>query len=58
MVKILFYKKGVPIINPCLYETLGVKSNANKKQIRENFHRIALNFHPDKNEKTLVILLI
>jgi hypothetical protein len=48
-------KHGVPLINQCYYETLGVKKNSNKKQIKGNYYRIALLFHPDKNEKTLVV---
>ena len=47
-------KLGVPIINNCYYETLGVETKANRKQIRDNYIKIALEFHPDKNEKTLV----
>lgn len=54
---IFLFTLGTPIINSCFYETLGVKNNANSKEIRSNFIKIAINFHPDKNEKSLVNFL-
>lgn len=35
-----------------LYEILGVKSDCSMKILRENYHRLLLEYHPDKSKST------
>lgn len=35
-----------------LYEILGVKSDCSMKILRENYHRLLLEYHPDKRQST------
>jgi preprotein translocase subunit Sec63 len=35
------------------YDVLGIKSTASAKQIKKAFHKLALQYHPDKVSKLL-----
>lgn len=37
---------------PSLYETLGIDHNASRQEIRKAYHRLAMEFHPDRSNKS------
>jgi len=53
--KILFIirKQEIPIIIDCYYDTLGITKETPAQEIKQNFRKIAIKYHPDKNPSTL-----
>ena len=43
----------VPEIKKCYYEILEVKADASREEIKDNYFKIAKEFHPDKNPDAL-----
>lgn len=39
---------NVPEIQKCFYQTLGVKKDANRQEVRDAYLKIAKEWHPDK----------
>lgn len=42
-----------PVIDPCLYKTLGVEKDSNQKDIKAAYLQKARDFHPDKRPECL-----